>query len=158
MSSIPFEPGPEGRAERQFREAFERLKQGQPRRMPNGTKVTQNNVAKEAGTVPSGLRRARFPTLVRDIQEWIAAHGGEAPQQSPRQKSIAQRARNRDLRERILELEAQRDDAFGKLVSAEARIVELTIENERLMALIPQTNVVPLRPAEQGLGPSSHKE
>jgi hypothetical protein len=148
MSSIPFDQGPVGRAERQFREAFERLKQRKPQHLPKGTKVTQNNVAKEAGAVPSALRRKRFPLLVDEIQAWIAEHGEDSSQQSPRQKSLAQRSRNRGLRERIEELEAQRDDALGKLVSAEARIVELTVENERLRALSPPTNIAPLRPAQ----------
>ena len=137
-----------GRAERQFREAFERLKQRKPQRLPKGTKVSQNNVAKEAGTVPSALRRARFPVLVDEIQAWISEHREDDAQQSPRQKALAQRGRNRGLRERIDELEAQRDDALGKLVSAEARIVELTIENERLTAQLLPTNVAPLRPAD----------
>lgn len=150
MSLMPFDPGPVGRAERQFREAFERLKQRKPQQLPKGTAVTQNNVAKEAGTVPSALRRARFPSLVDEIQAWIAEHREDVSQQSPRQKRLAQLSRNRDLRGRIGELEAQRDDALGKLVSAEVRIVELTMENERLRAQLPPSNVSPLRPAENG--------
>jgi hypothetical protein len=150
MSSIPFDPGSVGRAERQFREAFERLKQCKPQLLPKGTKLTQNNVAKEAGAVPSALRRARFPLLVEEIQAWITEHSEDDSQRSPRQKILAQRGRNRGLRERITELEVQRDDALGKLVCAEARIVELTIENERLTAQVPSPNVTPLRPSDSG--------
>jgi len=84
----------------------------------------------------------------------LAEHGEEDSQKSPRQKILAQRSRNRGLRERIEELEAQRDDALGKLVVAEAHIVELTIENERMRAELPPTNVSPLRPAEGGNGRS----
>ena len=149
MSSTHFEPSPIGRAERKFREAFERLKRQKPLRLPSGTKVTQNNVAKEAGAVPSALRRSRFPALADEIQAWVEQHRDDQEQQSPRQKILAQRSVNRNLRERIKELEAQRDDALGKLVSAEARIVELTIENERMRATRP-SNVAPLRPAEGG--------
>jgi hypothetical protein len=134
-----------GRAERNFREAFERLKQRKSVRLPKGARVTKNNVAREAGTVPSALRRDRFPELVDDIQTWIDEHREDESQKTTRQKALAQRNRNRDLRQKIRSLEAQRDDALGKLVSAESRIVELTVENQRLQALSPTTNVSPIR-------------
>ena len=40
----------------QYRDAFERLKLNRPQLLPKGTPVTQNNVAKEAGSDPSALR------------------------------------------------------------------------------------------------------
>lgn len=135
-----------GRAERKFREAFERLKRDEPRILPPGKKVSQNNVAREGGTLPSALRASRLPELVAEIRAWVEAHKEEPPQQSSRQEMAAQRNRNRDLRERIKEVEAQRDDAMNKLVLAEARILELFIENERLQVTSP-ANVVPIRPA-----------
>jgi len=150
MSSIPFDPGSIGRAETQFRGAFDRLKQGKPTRLPKGSKVSQNNVAKEAGVDPSALRRARFPELVEEIQQWIATHGNALSDSSPRQKVLAGRARNRDLRKQIDDLKIQRDDALAKLVDAEARIVYLALENERLRALLPPSNVAPIRPSQVG--------
>jgi len=135
-----------GRAERKFREAFERLKRNEPQVLPPSTKMSQNNVAREAGTLPSALRASRFPELVAEIRTWVEAHKEEAPQKSSRQKMAAQRNRNRHLRERIKELENQRDDAMSKLVLAEARILELFIENERLRVTSP-ANVIPIRPA-----------
>lgn len=146
MSSTTPDKNEMGRAARKFREAFERLKRNEPQILPPGTKVGQNKVAREAGTLPSALRASRYPELVAEIRVWVEAHKGEPPQQSSRQKIAAQRNRNRDLRERIKQLETQRDDAMNKLVLAEARILELFIENERLRVTNP-ANVVPIRPA-----------
>lgn len=145
MSSTPFDTGLISRAERQFREAFERLKERNPMHLPKGSRVTQNNVAKEAGAVPSALRRARYPALVDEIQAWIAEHREDSSQQSTRQKVLAHRRRNRGLRDRNDELIAERDDAFAKLASAEARIIELTVMLERAKAFPEPTNVSPIR-------------
>lgn len=135
-------------AERRFYEAFERLQNGSPRVVPVGTKISQNNVAKEAGTIPSALRASRFPKLVGEIRSWIDAHESDEPQMSSRQRILAQRNRNRDLRNRISELKTQRDDAMSKLVLAEARLLELTLENDRLQRPNP-SRVFPIRPANQ---------
>ncbi len=112
------------RAEEAFRAAFERLKQGKPELLEKGARVSQNNVAKEAGCDPSALRKSRFPTLVSEIQRWSAEHGGDAPP-SPRQKILAQRKKNRSLRDQIESLKAERDHAFSLLVEADAKIVDL---------------------------------
>lgn len=55
-------------AEKNFRMAFERLKSGKTTRLPEGAQISQNNVAREAGYDPSALKKARFPTLVYEIQ------------------------------------------------------------------------------------------
>jgi len=106
-----------------------------------GTPLSQNNVAKEAGVDPSALRRARFPELVADIQAWIESHKDETPPKSPRQMMLAQRSRNRDLQEKVKALEEQRDKALGQLLDAQSRILELTLENQRLQAQLPASNV-----------------
>ena len=148
MSLTKFDPGPPGRAEANFRAAFERLKAGKPQRLPKGTPVSQNKVAREAGVDPAALRPKRFPKLVQEIQDWVKAHEGDPGQQTPRQAVMAQRAKNRGLKEQMAALRVQRDDALSKLVGAEARIVELTIQNERLRARLPADPVVtPIRPA-----------
>lgn len=103
--------------------------------------LSQNNVAKEAGVDPSALRRARFPELVADIQSWIETHKGESPLKSPRQMMLAQRSRNRDLQEQNHAMKAQRDNALSQLLDAQTRILELTLENQRLRAQLPQSNV-----------------
>mgnify|MGYP003609266311 FL=1 len=141
MSSKAIEPRKVSKAELKFREAFERLKVGKPDNMPKGTPLSQNNVAKEAGVDPSALRRARFPELVADIQAWIESHKDEVPQKSPRQMMLAQRSRNRDLQEKVKALEEQRDKALAQLLDAQSRILELTLENQRLQAQLPASNV-----------------
>lgn len=84
MPSKTVEPKKVSKAELKFRNAFECLKQGKPDILPKGTPLSQNNVAKEAGVDPSALRRARFPELVAEIQEWIEAHKDEKTTKSPR--------------------------------------------------------------------------
>lgn len=140
-----FDPGI-GRAECRFREAFVRLKEGCPELLPKGTKVSQNNVAREAGVDPSALRRSRFPQLVAEIQAWSSADVDGAEQQSPRQRLLTARARNKGLRERLAEVTQQRDLAAAKVILLEERLVALTLENERLRTLLPPNNVSPLRP------------
>ncbi|RDL42577.1 hypothetical protein DN730_18945 [Marinomonas piezotolerans] len=144
MSSKTVEPKKISKAELKFRDAFERLKQGKPDILPKGTLLSQNNVAKEAGVDPSALRRARFPELVAEIQEWIEAHKDEKATKSPRQMMLAQRSRNRDLKEKYKSLEEQRDKALSQLLDAQARILELTLENQRLRAQLPSSKVTHL--------------
>jgi len=143
MSSNPVSSSPIGRAEKAFREAFERLKLGKPERLPKGVLISQNNVAKEAGCVPSALRKARFPSLIAEIQRWIEEHAPDASP-SPRQKVLAQRRRNRSLKERIEELKAERDHALSLLVEADRKILELVLENSKLQAQLPASNITPL--------------
>jgi hypothetical protein len=141
MSSKVTEPKKVSKAELKFREAFERLKQGKPDILPKGTPLSQNNVAKEAGVDPSALRRARFPELVSEIQEWIETHKDEKSIKTPRQMMLAQRSKNRDLKEKYQSLEEQRDKALSQLLDAQARIPELTLENQSLRSQLP-TNIV----------------
>ena len=136
-----------GRAEINFREAFDRLKNGTPKVLPRGSKVTQNNVAREAGVDPSALRRSRFPTLVEEIQLWGMTNDKQLETPSARQSWLAERARNRTTKEQLSAARAQRDDALAKLLDAEAQIVSLTSEIEQLRALQPESNVAPLRPS-----------
>lgn len=134
-----------GKAEEAFRAAFERLKIGQPKLLKRGAAISQNNVAKEAGVDPSALRKSRFPTLVREIQAWVLEHGVEDDAKSKRQTVLGRRAASRTLRERLADAEAQRDKALSVLVDAEAEILALYIEVERLRALCPSANVTVLR-------------
>ena len=134
-------------AEQRFREAFERLRLGLPQVLPKGSPVSQNNVAKEAGCDPSALRKARFPSLVMAIQEWIEAHQDEQVD-SARQKLLKQRRKNRDTRETIADLKRQRDIAAGLLADANLWIVELTEQvsemRARLDSLQPSAAVLKL--------------
>lgn len=130
-------------AEAAFREAFDRLKRGEPTLMPNGTHVSQNNVAREAGCDPSALKKSRYPSLIAEIQRWVAQHAADKPE-SPRQKMLAHRRRNRSLREKIETLKAQRDHAVALLVEADAKILDLAMENARLVALQPLSRITPI--------------
>lgn len=132
-----------GRAEAAFRAAFERLKANTPQRLPVGTPVSQNNVAREAGLDPSALKKARFPQLVEDIQTWVAA-APTSPASSQRERDHARRRKNRSLRERLRAAEQQRDNAAALLVQADAHILVLSQENARLKALLPEDNVIQL--------------
>lgn len=144
MSSNPNSTPTTGRAESAFREAFDRLKRGKPDRLPKGTPVSQNNIAKEAGCDPSALRKARFPSLIAEIQRWISEHAPDAPH-SPRQTMLAQRSRNRSLREKIEALKAERDHALSLLVEADSKILDLTLENIRLQSHTHTSNVTPMQ-------------
>lgn len=132
-------------AKQRFRDAFERLKLGAPQVLPKGTPVSQNNVAKEAGCDPSALRKARFPVLVIEIQEWVASHKSDQ-RPSERQRLLKQRSKNRTLKETIADLKKQRDIAAGLLADADLRIVELT---EKLADL--QTRLDYLQPTARVL-------
>lgn len=136
-----------GRAEKAFRDAFERLKQGRPERLKEAV-VSQNNVAKEAGRDPSALRKTRFPSLVAEIQRWVEGQKSEAPI-SPRQAVLAQRNRNRSLLERIEFLKQERDYALSLLVEADALILELKAENGALKAKLSDSNVLQITGRKQ---------
>lgn len=112
-------------AESNFREAFERLKADSPIVLPVNSEVSQNNVAKEAGRVPSALRKSRFKSLVAEIQVYVATHGLERPE-SERQKLIKQRQKSRSAKERAADLKAQLSACAGLLVDANAQIAILS--------------------------------
>lgn len=119
-------------AEERFRAAFQRLKADKPEVMPPGTPVSQNHVAKEAGTDPTALRKARYPALIREIQAWVEINGADkAPQKGRR----ARLRRDRDdLRLNIRNLQAQRDHAQAQLVSAQRAVLELLQEQAIIQA------------------------
>lgn len=132
------------RAELAFREAFKRLQNGCPNILPKGSKVTQNNVAREAGLDPSALKKARFPDLVEEIQTWIDQFLDGAPP-SKNQVLGAQRQKNKSLQEQIKSLKEQRDIALSLLVEADSKIFELTLDNRRLLALSSRSNVISMQ-------------
>lgn len=112
-------------AEQNFRDAFERLKLGVPEILPKGTRVSQNNIAKEAGKDTSALRKARYPLLVLDIQEYVNTHKDEESG-SRRQKLLKRKQKNRDAKELIADLKRQRDKAVDRIIYANLRILELS--------------------------------
>lgn len=136
-----------GDAEKLFRDAFERLKQDKPNRLPRGTPVSQNNVAKEAGRDPSALRKSRYPRLIRAIQKWIEENGN-APRARASSASLLKGARdkNRQMQARIEELTKQRDMAMARLVIAEESILDLHRSLQGCKERLGETDtVVPIR-------------
>ncbi|WER46575.1 hypothetical protein CupriaWKF_03015 [Cupriavidus sp. WKF15] len=131
------------RAESAFRDAFKRLQTDQPQRLPKGTVVSQNNIAREAGYDPSALRKSRFPTFIAEIQQWLAQSAIEK-KPSARQTELIQGARNKELRDKIKTLQVQRDNALSLLVEADRIILELTAELETLRAVKTVQNVTPI--------------
>lgn len=100
--------------------------------------VTQNNVAKEAGKDTSALKKSRFPQLVkfRHMLNFIRT----IDRLRDRFSTVKRKSR-KNQRDRIREIEAERDDAQSQLASAIGRIVELHEELQsvraRLERLIP---------------------
>lgn len=113
-------------AEANFREAFERLKLGDPKTLPRGTPISQNNVAKEAGCDPSALRKSRFPNLVNEIQSYLSNQTAERGP-SQRKRLLKQRQRQRNAQATIDDLRAQRDSTASLLADASAQISILTL-------------------------------
>ena len=143
MPSKQTKPIQKESAEKAFRKAFDRLKYGKPERLSKGTTVSQNNVAKEAGVDPSALRKSRFPSLIAEIQRYVADHVTDTPT-SARQAKLAQRNKNRDLREKYDNIKIQRDNLASLLNEANTKVLELTTRVAELEAKLPQSNIIPI--------------
>ncbi|MBS0194664.1 MAG: hypothetical protein JSR34_10485 [Proteobacteria bacterium] len=107
MSSLPEPEATKAGAEAAFRSAFARLRSGCPEILPAGTRVTQNNVAREAGRDPSAFKKKRYPELVREIQGFLASPksaAGRIANEVPENKKsgTAELARLRDERDLLL--------------------------------------------------------
>lgn len=130
-------------AEQRLRSAFERLKASKPIRVEQGTVISQNNVAREAGVDPSALRKSRYPGLIREIQAYVEITAQR--EESAREKG-RQRARERiSLEDRMKELIKQRDVAQAQLLSAHRIIIELTDENARITKRLEMLEPPPVR-------------
>lgn len=101
--------------------------------LPKGAAVSQNNVAREAGLDPTALKKARYPTLVAEIQQWIREQPSDG-NHSKRQVQMASRERNRSLRERLAIFKKQHDLAQSLLVEADATILDLFRQVGRLQS------------------------
>lgn len=132
------------RAEAAFRSAFSRLKLDEPVILPKGSAVSQNNVAREAGLDPSALKKARFPSLVAEIQNW-SSNRPSPTKASSRQMIKSQKNRNHQLLQKIELLKIQRDKALSLLAEADAYILELNQKLSKLESKQPQSNVTPFR-------------
>jgi len=120
-------------AETVFREAYLRLKKNNPIRLKKGSLVSQNNVAREAGKDPSGLRFERYPELIQEIQAYVQSH-----KEAKQRERISPRNKTRKLRERLADCESQRD-RLASICHAQQEIIE-TLEAE--IAELKEGNVV----------------
>jgi len=111
---------PSDKALREFSEAFERLKRGEPRRLVKGARVSQNNVSREAGKDAAALRKSLYPDLVRAIQDWVDKHTAPREPASP----LAQ------ARQEIAELRTMVEALQSELAQARAQIDKLQHERD----------------------------
>lgn len=129
----------------QYREAFERLKLNKPERLPKGTPVTQNNVAKEAGSDPSALKKSRFPTLIAEIKTYVEHHAEQRPPSLNQVNRLA-RQKNRALRDQMEQVARQRDHLASLLSEADSKIIELYDRIAELERQLPLSNIVSIDP------------
>ncbi|WP_312483310.1 hypothetical protein [Pseudomonas sp.] len=129
----------------QYRDAFERLKLNKPELLPKGTPVTQNNVAKEAGSDPSALKKSRFPSLIAEIKTYVEQHAEERPHSLNQVNHLA-RQKRRALRKRIEQVARQRDQLASLLSEADAKIIELYDRIAELERQLPASNILSLDP------------
>ncbi|WP_341524120.1 hypothetical protein AABC73_14340 [Pseudomonas sp. G.S.17] len=129
----------------QYRDAFERLKLNRPQLLPKGTPVTQNNVAKEAGSDPSALKKSRFPSLIAEIQTYVEQHAEERPPSLSKVNLLA-RQKSRALRDRMEQVARQRDQLASLLSEADAKIIEMYDRIAELERQLPASNIISLDP------------
>ena len=110
-------------AEERFREAFDRLRYRRTELLPAGSPVTQNNVAKEAGTDPTALRLSRYPKLIAEIKAYTLT--ATAEEATRRARQVEHRRGREDFKAHDVRLEAQRDHAQSELVSSHRILLEL---------------------------------
>ncbi len=106
-------------AEQNYREAFERLKSGNPQVLARGMTVTQNNVAREAGQDPTALKKARFPLLVLEIQDYIKQQTS-SEELEEQKKSLRKK---RTLEERLKACQSERDQ-LTSICEAQLNLIE----------------------------------
>lgn len=107
------------KAESLFKEAFERLKTNSPINVSKGSKITQNNVAKEAGKHPTALKKNRFPLLVLEIQDYIKQQDIDIDTINKKKQLRKQRS----LEERLADCKKQRDK-LASICEAQAALIE----------------------------------
>ncbi len=117
-------------AEARFGAAFERLKANSPIVVAVGTPVSQNNVALEAGTDTTALRKSRYPTLVKAIQDYVSARDA-VPLKAKHGRQQEQRAREEDS-DRADRMQRERDIAQSKLNAVQDKLIETLMQVKAL--------------------------
>lgn len=117
---------------KRIRLAIVRLENGQPKVVEKGRKISIAAVAEEAG-VSRALIHKDYP----DLMERIRGNANKAIQRQrdeKHEKLKEERAKNRQLREKIVELTEQRNELASKNATLE-------LENRRLAAILEAKNV-----------------
>ena len=126
----------ESETHKRIRLAIVRLEKGQPKVVEKGRKVSVAAVAEEAG-VSRALIHKDYP----DLMERIRGNANKAIQRQrdeKHEKLKEERFKNRQLREKIVELTEQRNELASKNATLE-------LENRRLSAILDSKNVTVFR-------------
>lgn len=121
---------------KRIRLAIVRLEKGQPKLVEKGRRVSVAAVAEEAG-VSRALIHKDYP----DLMERIRGNADKAIQRQrdeKHEKLKEERAKNRQLREKVVELTEQRNELASKNATLE-------LENRRLSAILESKNVTVFR-------------
>lgn len=121
---------------KRIRLAIVRLENGQPKVVEKERKISVAAVAEEAG-VSRALIHKDYP----DLMERIRGNANKAIQNqrdAKHEKLKEERAKNRQLREKIVELTEQRNELASKNATLE-------LENRRLSAILESKNVTVFR-------------
>lgn len=121
---------------KRIRLAIVRLEKGQPKVVEKGRKVSVAAVAEEAG-VSRALIHKDYP----DLLERIRGNSNKAIQRQrdeKHEKLKEERFKNRQLREKIVDLTEQRNELASKNATLE-------LENRRLSAILESKNVTVFR-------------
>ncbi|MGO1707999.1 MAG: hypothetical protein ACTHZH_10165 [Oleiphilaceae bacterium] len=122
----------ESETHKRIRLAIVRLEKGQPKVVEKGRKVSVAAVAEEAG-VSRALIHKDYP----DMLERIRGNSNKAIQRQrdeKHEKLKEERFKNRQLREKIVDLTEQRNELASKNATLE-------LENRRLSAILESKNV-----------------
>lgn len=122
-------------------EALERLKEGNPTRVPKGTLITNDAVSLEAGRVKGSIKRSRevFADLIVAID---LAYGEQTKDKKKRQEKVDKAKSNaNDFRQK-----------FEAAIAREMSLLREVFQLKKDLAAIRggKVRVLPLRPARDG--------
>jgi len=121
---------------KRIRLAIVRLEKGQPKVVEKGRKVSVAAVAEEAG-VSRALIHKDYPDLMERIQN-NANKAIQRQRDEKHEKLKEERFKNRQLRQKIVDLTEQRNELASKNATLE-------LENRRLSAILEGKNVTVFR-------------
>ncbi|MDK6080551.1 hypothetical protein [Massilia varians] len=127
----------------EYRTALNRLKDGQPKIVPKGTKITRDAVSLEAGRGKGSIKKSRpvFSQLIAEIE-------AAAAEQSLPRRGVEQQSDR--LKSEIKELRTQLDAALSREMS----LVYELFEVKHALAKINNSKVIPIRGRNSATGDS----